>query len=180
MMPKARRSHSYINTSDRMVRSAVRVSPTPSGFLFAGLYILFEMPIDLDNNVSLTRRGLGKLMVRKRPGGCASGHEAVEQFFFPEAPVEAVADFREVPLEVLLGDPAVRPPDDGFGVGDNAMDPRQELPRRPGIAQDDLAVRQVLGLGRFPIGSPPVAADGLQQLAPLLRGRPPPQPLHQS
>ena len=53
----------------------------------------------------------------------------VEHLRFPEAPVEAVTEFRQVTGQVLWADAMVDAPDVTFNIGDQGMDPRQDLRR---------------------------------------------------
>ena len=51
----------------------------------------------------------------------------VKHLRFPEAPVEAVTEFRQVAGQMLGADPMVDAPDVTFNIGDQGMDPGQDL-----------------------------------------------------
>ena len=60
---------------------------------------------------------------------------AVEHLRFPEAAVETVAEFCQVAGQMLGADAVVDPPDIALDIGDQGMDPGQDLHRlfsRPG------------------------------------------------
>jgi len=51
----------------------------------------------------------------------------VKHLRFPEATVEAVTEFRQVPGQVLWTDAMVDAPDVTFNISDQGMDPGQDL-----------------------------------------------------
>jgi hypothetical protein len=53
----------------------------------------------------------------------------VEHLRFPEASVETVAKFRRVAGQMLGADAVVDTPDDAFDIGDQGLDPGQDLHR---------------------------------------------------
>ena len=53
----------------------------------------------------------------------------VKHLWFPKAAVETVAKFRQVTVQVLGADAMVDTPDIAFNIGDQGMDPGQDLRR---------------------------------------------------
>ena len=53
----------------------------------------------------------------------------VEHLWFPEATVEAVTKFRQVPGQVFWADAMMDTTNIAFDIGDQGMDPRQDLRR---------------------------------------------------
>ena len=91
----------------------------------------------------------GEVPVGDGFGGPARADEAIEQFLLPEAAIEAVADLRQIALEVLGGDPTVRAPDDSLGIGDDSVHPRE---KPTGLARMERDVVCAAPSRRFPLG----------------------------
>jgi hypothetical protein len=51
----------------------------------------------------------------------------VQHLRFPEAPVEAVTEFLQVPGQVFWADAMMDTTNIAFDIGDQGMDPRQDL-----------------------------------------------------
>lgn len=101
-------------------------------------------------------------------GGDARLHQAAEKLPFPESAIEAIADFSQVALEVLVRDASVRPPEDRFGIQDDPIHPRQESCHVLRLPTDDWVMLNGFALRGLPVRTPPIGPNRVQKLPTFL------------
>ena len=85
------------------------------------------MPIQLAPNAAFRLFATDQLSVCDDLARNACLNQPVKQFAFPEASVEAIADFVKIAFEVLVRYTTMSTSDHALGIGYQSMYPRQEI-----------------------------------------------------
>ena len=169
----------YVGNSTQ-VQSDIKIedwfqAPPPGGFTLIGSrdvlwYINGQMLIDLAaKSFPPTRGSLDEFLVSDRRNSYAGLDQTVEEFLFPEATVETIANLSKVAFKMLIRNPSMGSSNNILGVGNQPMYPRQESARVLRLAENHSAMFEAFLLSRFAVGFPSIGADDFQQPASLLR-----------